>query len=140
MGSLALLAVLVLLADQGVKWALRMRLGGRRISLGRLGSVRLVSARIWLARAGARRPWMVVTVWLVASIALVAVAGHLPSATLWLAALVGGSASHTIETLWRGSISDYICLRFWPAFNLADVAIAVGAVGVIMTVAAQAAS
>ncbi len=33
----------------------------------------------------------------------------------------------------RGSVSDYVCLRFWPAFNLADVAITVGAIGLLLT-------
>jgi lipoprotein signal peptidase len=33
----------------------------------------------------------------------------------------------------RGGVSDYVCLRVWPAFNLADVAITVGAIGVLLT-------
>ena len=54
----------------------------------------------------------------------------------WVGMLLGGSSSHALESAVRGSISDYICLRFWPAFNLADVAITVGAIGVIVTMAA----
>ena len=37
--------------------------------------------------------------------------------------------SHALETSLRGCIIDYVRLRFWPAFNLADVAITVGAAG-----------
>jgi lipoprotein signal peptidase len=29
----------------------------------------------------------------------------------------------------RGSVTDYVWLRFWPAFNIADVAITAGAIG-----------
>jgi lipoprotein signal peptidase len=45
--------------------------------------------------------------------------------------LLGGSLSHAVESSLRGSIADYVCFRFWPAFNLADLALAVGAIGTI---------
>ena len=51
----------------------------------------------------------------------------------WFAgALLGGSLSHALETSLRGCIIDYVRLRLWPAFNLADVAITVGALGVLV--------
>ena len=51
----------------------------------------------------------------------------------WCAALLlGGSLSHMIETSRRGRVCDYLCLRFWPAFNLADAAISIGTVGFIV--------
>jgi signal peptidase II len=43
--------------------------------------------------------------------------------------MLGGALSHALETSVRGSVCDYVCLRFWPAFDLADVALAVGALG-----------
>jgi lipoprotein signal peptidase len=43
--------------------------------------------------------------------------------------LLGGSLSHLLETTRRGWICDYVCLRFWPAFNLADVALTAGTIG-----------
>jgi lipoprotein signal peptidase len=50
----------------------------------------------------------------------------------WFAgALLGGSLSHALETSLRGRVVDYVRLRFWPAFNLADVAITAGALGVL---------
>ena len=45
--------------------------------------------------------------------------------------LLGGSLSNAVESSMRGSITDYICLRFWPAFNLADLALAAGAIGIL---------
>ena len=38
--------------------------------------------------------------------------------------LLGGSLGNAVEHAQRGAISDYVRLRFWPAFNLADAAIA----------------
>jgi lipoprotein signal peptidase len=43
--------------------------------------------------------------------------------------MLGGSLSHAWETTVHGSVSDYVCLRFWPAFDLADVALTIGALG-----------
>jgi lipoprotein signal peptidase len=41
--------------------------------------------------------------------------------------------SHALETSLRGGICDCICLRFWPAFNVADAAITVGATALVLT-------
>ena len=136
MGTLASVALLVLAADQLVKWLLRRTLSGRAARLGPFGTVELVHARIWLARAGTSRPRLILVVWLLAATSLLAVTAWTPAAMPWVGMLLGGSSSHALESAVRGSISDYICLRFWPAFNLADVAITVGAIGVIGTMAA----
>jgi lipoprotein signal peptidase len=45
--------------------------------------------------------------------------------------VLGASLSHAVETSVRGNVTDYICLRVWPAFNLADLALAAGALGLI---------
>jgi lipoprotein signal peptidase len=55
----------------------------------------------------------------------------LPSSAAFVGLLLGGSLSHAVESSLRGSITDYICLRFWPAFNLADLALTAGALGII---------
>ena len=39
-----------------------------------------------------------------------------------------------LRTARRGRVCDYLCLRFWPAFNLADAAISIGTVGFIVRV------
>ena len=36
------------------------------------------------------------------------------------------------KTLCEARVSDYVCLRFWPAFNLADLALAAGAIGTLI--------
>jgi signal peptidase II len=47
---------------------------------------------------------------------------------LWLACglLVGGALGNLIDRLAHGSVTDFIKLPLWPAFNLADSAITVG--------------
>lgn len=124
--------VLIPLADQAVKILLRRRLGTGSVSLGPLGSLRVIEARIWLSRS---RHHLAVTaiwfVWLLAAVGLQAMAFWIPGCEWFAGLLVGGSLSHALEMTIRGRVSDYVCLRFWPAFNLADVAITVGAIGVV---------
>lgn len=48
-----------------------------------------------------------------------------------LALLAGGAAGNLLDRLWHGSVTDFLELHvgrfYWPAFNLADSAITVGA-------------
>ena len=45
----------------------------------------------------------------------------LPLALIW-----GGSAGNLLDRLQRGAVVDFVDLRVWPVFNLADAAITVG--------------
>ena len=137
MSTLASIALLVFAADHLLKWLLRRALTNRSIPLGPFGSLRLVRSRMWLIRTGTSRPRVVWATWLIAATPLVAVTVWIPSAIPWVGGLIGGSFSHALESTVRGFISDYICLRFWPAFNLADVAIVAGAIGVMVTLTAD---
>jgi lipoprotein signal peptidase len=126
--------LLVPLADQAIKALLRRQLGGGAVSLGPLGSVRVIDAPIWWARGRLRpTPVMLWTLWLAGAGALLALAARLPGSEWCAALLLGGSLSHMIETSRRGRVCDYVCLRFWPAFNLADAAITIGTAGFIFT-------
>jgi signal peptidase II len=40
---------------------------------------------------------------------------------------IGGAGGNLVDRLWRGSVLDFVDLRFWPVFNLADTAIVAGA-------------
>ena len=51
--------------------------------------------------------------------------------------LLGGSFSHALETSIRGEVMDYVCLRFGPAFNLADAAILAGTIGIALALGAR---
>jgi signal peptidase II len=63
----------------------------------------------YFARAGARHPVLPVA----------------------LGLLVGGSLSNLIDRIRLGHVTDFLDLRFWPAFNLADTFIVVG-VGILL--------
>lgn len=43
-----------------------------------------------------------------------------------LGAAFGGVTGNTIDRLWRGGVVDFVDLRVWPVFNLADAAITGG--------------
>src|SRR5262249_8410930 len=127
--------LLIPLADQAIKALLRRRLGERAVSLGPFGSLRVIDTPIWWARGGLRpTPVMLWIAWLAGPGALLALAPRLPGCEWCAALLLGGSLSHMIETSRRGRVCDYLCLRFWPAFNLADAAISIGTVGFIVRV------
>jgi signal peptidase II len=53
---------------------------------------------------------------------------HLTRPLVWLPTglLLGGAAGNLIDRLRIGSVTDFIKLPHWPAFNVADIAITVG--------------
>ena len=124
--------LIVLASDQALKLLLRRRLGSDALALGPFGSVRVVAGRLWLRRLG--RPCSGAELWCLwwaAAVPLVVVSALLPSSAVFVGLLLGGSLSHAVEISLRGSVTDYICPRFWPAFNLADLALTAGAIGLI---------
>jgi signal peptidase II len=50
-------------------------------------------------------------------------------AAVALGAALGGGASNMIDRARRGGVVDFIDLKIWPAFNIADAAIVIGATG-----------
>lgn len=53
-----------------------------------------------------------------------------------LGLLVGGSVSNLVDRLRLGHVTDFLDLRFWPAFNLADTFIVVGVMLLVGTMLA----
>src|SRR5438552_10906079 len=124
--------IVVLLLDQGLKLLVIHRLQHESISLGSIGRVRRVPKQIWMIRLqrhlSLRSIWIL---WIVGACAVAVLHNFVASSDWFCGLLLGGSLSHALETTWRGHICDYVCLRFWPAFNLADIAITAGAIGVV---------
>lgn len=50
------------------------------------------------------------------------------STALLLGLVLGGTAGNGYDRLVHGSVPDFIAVHFWPVFNLADAAITVGVV------------
>ena len=51
-----------------------------------------------------------------------------PGTQLGLGAALGGATGNLIDRVWRGAVVDFIDLRVWPVFNLADASIVGGIV------------
>ena len=82
-------------------------------------------------------PWLVALVVGGALVALIAYfATHLDVRGIWLPTglLIGGAIGNVIDRAARGAVTDYIKLPHWPAFNLADTAITVGVVALLVVV------
>ncbi|MGV0646653.1 signal peptidase II [Mycolicibacterium sp. XJ879] len=125
--QLVLTAVVVLATDQAVKLLVRSPQFDV-VRLGPFGSLRMVAGRLWLARSAKTVP-NTLGLWAVSAGALMIAATALLSSAVFVGLLLGGSLSNVVESWLRGSVTDFVCLRFWPAFNVADVALAVGALG-----------
>jgi signal peptidase II len=125
---LTLLGVVV--SDQALKREFRRVLGRDVAALEPFGQLRITEGRLWLLRL-LNHPSrsMMWTSWVAAPAALVIASNWIPSSAVFVGLLLGGSLSNAVENARRGSVSDYVCLRFWPAFNLADLALAAGAIG-----------
>ncbi len=125
--------LLVPIADQSLKRILRQHLATGTVRLGSLGCLRIMQTRVWLARPwGTPNQWVLWVLWAFAAAMLIAVTFHLTTSAWFVGLLLGGSLSHAVETSVRGGVTDYICLRFWPAFNFADVAITIGGIGIVI--------
>lgn len=101
-------------------------------------SLRLVSSPVWHARLGpAISPLRLWVIWTSSAAALVLVTTVMPALQVPAGLLIGGALGNLIEQARRGSVSDYLHIGGWPAFNLADVAILVGTAGVAWVLAAR---
>jgi signal peptidase II len=77
---------------------------------------------------------LVVIVALVALGALLAFfVSHLRTPLVWLPTglLLGGAAGNLIDRIRAGSVTDFIKVPHWPAFNVADIAVTLGVVALI---------
>ncbi len=130
-------AALVLILDQAVKSAVRgsMRLGESVVAIPGVldityiensgGAFGILAGRSMLLVAGSAVAVGFV-LWILFSL------GPSKSVTLGCGLVLGGAAGNLADRLLRGEVTDYLDLRFWPlehwpVFNLADTAIVVGA-------------
>ena len=91
-----------------------------------------VSIRHVRAPAHGVAPSVFVAGWLMTATVLVAamLTGRMftsPAAWVGIGAALAGAASNVHDRLRRGCIVDFVCVGWWPAFNLADTAIVIGA-------------
>lgn len=51
-----------------------------------------------------------------------------------LALISGGGVGNLIDRLWRGSVTDMFDFRIWPIFNVADIAVTLGVLALMILV------
>ena len=94
----------------------------------------------FLADAGGWQRWFFLTLGTVISGGLLVWLYRLKPAEKWLALalalILGGALGNMIDRVWLGQVIDFIQLYYerwyWPAFNIADSAISVGAVLLVL--------
>lgn len=95
----------------------------------------------FLAGAGGWQRWFFTAVALVVSIIIVLWVRKLPRDETWTAVslclILGGAIGNLIDRVYLGHVIDFIQVWLgsypWPAFNIADASISVGAVLLILT-------
>lgn len=93
-----------------------------------------------LSEAGGWQHWLLSGIALVVSVAIVVVLRRLPRTEYWqglgLALVLGGAIGNLGDRLRFGHVVDFIQVHYqdlyWPAFNIADSAITVGAAILIL--------
>ncbi|MDP3990205.1 MAG: signal peptidase II [archaeon] len=53
-------------------------------------------------------------------------------AQIFVALFLGGTFGNLLDRVFRKVVIDFIDLAFWPAFNIADLAITIGALGLVI--------
>jgi len=128
---LFLAAGLALVLDQASKKLALTRAKEKSRSPARSGArIRLVrNTTIGLGLVRSRSA--LVLLWAVAVIGTILLILRAPSfqghaAQLGLGAAIGGATGNLLDMLRRGAVVDFIDLRIWPVFNVADALIVVG--------------
>lgn len=98
-----------------------------------LGTVEIfpVSSSIWFNRSRRMRSTSRWGMWLVPAWTLIAVGCLVPAMLPWVGLLLGGSLSHALESSRSERVVDFIKIMPFPRFNIADLAIVAGSVGLI---------
>jgi signal peptidase II len=51
---------------------------------------------------------------------------------VFTALMLGGAVGNLIDRVLIGAVRDFIAFTFWPSFNIADMALTVGAIGLLI--------
>ena len=125
------IACLVLLVDQASKNTVLKRFAAGRLSAGGRGAlIRVVpNPRMGLGLFRSRCPLVVIWCLSAAGIALIPhtlTLSHGVMFQLGAGAALGGAGGNLLDLLRHGAVVDFIDLRIWPVFNLADTAVLSG--------------
>lgn len=134
------LSILVIVLDQATKFLAEMLLVMHQPmplmpSFNLMLTYNTGAAFSFLANAGGWQRWFFLTLGLTVSIGLIIWLQRLKPTekrlAVALALILGGAVGNLIDRAWLGQVIDFIQLYYqrwyWPAFNIADSAISIGA-------------
>ncbi len=139
MGEWLLPAVLVLVLDQASKGLALSRWSERPDAPARRGPRLRAVLNTRFARGflGDRR--VLLGLWAIATVGTILLLHGFDPAPrrpvrAGLGAALGGATGNLLDVLRRGVVVDFVDLRVWPVFNLADVAIVAGVVVALLSI------
>ena len=120
-------AALTFALDIGTKQIVEARLAQRVVALGSSLELRHVSSRRpRYERDSAKIALAIVWVAAFSSVIALNFTGHRfqsPAALVGAGIALGGAAGNLRDIVMRNAVTDFIDFKWWPAFNIADVAI-----------------
>jgi signal peptidase II len=129
-GAAALVAAGVVVADQATKALVRASIArGEPVEV--FGGLRLINGRnsgvaFGLFSDGGAIVAVLAGLALLAVLAFFVVHADRPLAWLAVGLLAGGAAGNVVDRVREGAVTDFIDFSFWPAFNVADIAVTSG--------------
>ena len=123
---------LIIFVDQLSKWVVTAsRAGPNPLSRRAVLQIRLVSS-FGKKQSPPSHSIVLLSLFAIITLSLIlliqfGLAYQTPYAQIALGGALGGAASNLLDRFRRGAVVDFIDLSFWPVFNLADVAICIGA-------------
>ena len=125
------IACLVLLVDQASKNTVLKRFAEGRLSAGRRGALFRIAANPRKGFGLFRSSSPLVMLWCLSTAGIALSLHTLPFSNGSLVQIgagvaLGGASGNLLDLLRHGAVVDFIDLRIWPVFNLADTAILCG--------------
>ncbi len=107
--------------DQAIKYLIRHYDGfyicNKNIALG----LKIIDSIFWVF-------WLLIIIFLLLSLYKRCFVHN----TLYIILILAGAISNIIDRIFFGCVIDFIDLKFWPVFNLADIYITIGAIMIII--------
>lgn len=132
----AAVAALVLALDQATKALVRGSIapGERNEVLGPLSFVNVHNRGVAFGLLSSGGAIVMVVVLAALALLLVYFARHAERPLLWLPTglVLGGAIGNLVDRIHQGYVTDFINLPRWPAFNIADIAITLGVVALVI--------
>jgi signal peptidase II len=119
----------VIAADQLTKWVVRREAGELPYRVTSFVTIEIVHNKgISFGTFAQGGSWVLVLISIVVVVLVVLLFGLGPRYSSPLALIIAGSLGNIVDRVRLGYVLDFVTLPHWPTFNVADIAIATGAV------------